>query len=161
MKTTLFLVFLYLGMSAALVSASEEKVHHVRSGDTLWKIARQYGTTLEKLKSANGLKSDLIIVGSKILIPKHATKAPPQARTHKVKPGQTLCSISRQHGVTVRQLCLWNSIGDPGKLRSGQIVSLVGENLAARKTVAKAKAQPAPKSSKQTKKSHGWTKPSP
>lgn len=37
--------------------------HKVVSGDTLSGIAKKYGTTVEKIKSLNGLKSDLIKAG--------------------------------------------------------------------------------------------------
>jgi peptidoglycan lytic transglycosylase D len=40
----------------------------------------------------------------------------PQARSHtrvRVKPGDTLWSISRRYGVEMTDLCRWNGIGDP------------------------------------------------
>ncbi|MCB1225491.1 MAG: LysM peptidoglycan-binding domain-containing protein [Verrucomicrobiales bacterium] len=40
----------------------------MRSGETLYGLARKYGTTVSKIKSANGLKSDLIRIGQKIKI---------------------------------------------------------------------------------------------
>jgi LysM repeat protein len=44
--------------------------HSVRKGDTLWGLARKYGTTVTKIKKANGLRSDVIRVGKTYLIPK-------------------------------------------------------------------------------------------
>ncbi len=41
----------------------------VRSGDTLSEIAVDYGTTVKAIKRANSLKSDVIKVGQKLLIP--------------------------------------------------------------------------------------------
>jgi len=42
----------------------------VKKGDTVERIARRYGTTVSKLKAANGLKSDLIRIGQTLKIPK-------------------------------------------------------------------------------------------
>lgn len=41
----------------------------VQAGDTLWKIARRYGTTVEAIKRANGLIGDTILVGQVLRIP--------------------------------------------------------------------------------------------
>lgn len=42
----------------------------VKKGDTVERIARRYGTTVSKLKAANGLRSDLIRIGQTLKIPK-------------------------------------------------------------------------------------------
>lgn len=44
--------------------------HTVRSGDTLSGIARRYGTSVARIKSANGLKSDVIRDGRTLVIPR-------------------------------------------------------------------------------------------
>lgn len=44
--------------------------HTVKSSDTLYGIARKYGVSVERLKKANGLKSDKIRTGSTLTIPK-------------------------------------------------------------------------------------------
>ena len=43
--------------------------HIVQRGDTLFLLARRHGTTIQAIKAANGLKSDTIIIGQKLLIP--------------------------------------------------------------------------------------------
>lgn len=45
------------------------RYHVVQSGDSLEKIARQQGTTVEKIKELNSLSSDLIVVGQEIRLP--------------------------------------------------------------------------------------------
>ena len=47
----------------------EGKIHRVRSGDTLSEIARRYGTTVSKLRSANGLASNRLRIGQELKIP--------------------------------------------------------------------------------------------
>ena len=41
----------------------------VQPGDSLWRIARRFGTTVEAIKQANGLTSDTILVGQVLRIP--------------------------------------------------------------------------------------------
>ena len=55
--------------SSGSAAASEGKVHRVRSGDTLSEIARRYGTTVSKLRSANGLTSNRLHIGQELRIP--------------------------------------------------------------------------------------------
>ncbi|MCA9520902.1 MAG: LysM peptidoglycan-binding domain-containing protein [Myxococcales bacterium] len=40
----------------------------VKRGDTLWKLARRYGTSLERLKSLNGLRGERIKIGQRLKI---------------------------------------------------------------------------------------------
>lgn len=47
---------------------SSSKTHTVKSGDTLWGIAQKNNTTVAKIKSANGLKSDTIHPGDKLKV---------------------------------------------------------------------------------------------
>lgn len=51
-------------------SSSRSVRHTVRSGDTLSGIARRYGSSVSKIKSANGLRSDLIRPGQTLSVPK-------------------------------------------------------------------------------------------
>lgn len=55
--------------SSGASTASSGKVHRVRSGDTLSEIARRYGTTVSKLRSANGLTSNRLRIGQELKIP--------------------------------------------------------------------------------------------
>ena len=47
-----------------------DKIQPVKAGDTLGKIAAGHGTTVEFLKRANGLKSDVIRPGQRLKVPK-------------------------------------------------------------------------------------------
>jgi chromosome segregation ATPase len=50
--------------------ALETTTYRVRAGDSIDKIARQFGTTPEQLKKINQLHNDLILVGQEIRVPK-------------------------------------------------------------------------------------------
>lgn len=45
------------------------KLHTVAKGDTLTSLSKKYGTTVESLKTANGLRSDSISLGQSLKIP--------------------------------------------------------------------------------------------
>ncbi len=69
----LITLLLLLPLAHQSVSAHERPAEDVEytvvSGDTLSKIAKKYGVTVEDLYKANNLKSDLITVGMKLTIP--------------------------------------------------------------------------------------------
>jgi LysM repeat protein len=44
------------------------QMHTVRQGDTVGKIAHQYGVSIQVIKSENHLKTDLIHVGQKLRV---------------------------------------------------------------------------------------------
>ena len=50
-------------------ASSKPKTHIVKKGETLSVIARNYGTTINAIKTANGLKNDNIRAGQKLTIP--------------------------------------------------------------------------------------------
>ncbi len=56
--------------SAKSGGSSKLGVYTVKAGDNLSRIAKRNGTTVEKIKKANGMKSDVVIPGKKIVIPK-------------------------------------------------------------------------------------------
>ena len=50
--------------------AVQTKSYEVKSGDVLWKIAKQFGTTWEKLQEMNSLKNPhMILPGQKLIVP--------------------------------------------------------------------------------------------
>lgn len=54
--------------AANTVNGASGKVHVVKAGDNLNKIARSYGTTAKALKQVNNLKGDTIRVGQKLRV---------------------------------------------------------------------------------------------
>jgi len=54
--------------AAPAAKPGETVTHVVRLGDNLFQIAKTYGTTVEKIKAANNLASDIIAVGQKLVI---------------------------------------------------------------------------------------------
>jgi LysM repeat protein len=48
---------------------SKQKVHVIQEGDSLWKIARKYGTTVEAIMKLNNLESERLRLNRKLEIP--------------------------------------------------------------------------------------------
>ncbi|MFB5189538.1 LysM peptidoglycan-binding domain-containing protein [Alicyclobacillus fastidiosus] len=87
-----------VGMSALSltpVTAFANTTHTVKSGDTLWGIARTAKTTVQKLQSFNHLKSDTIVIGQRLVIPSTTTKKS-SATTTSTHPSQVAVDAPKQ-----------------------------------------------------------------
>ncbi len=64
------------------LSAPEKTLveHQIVAGDSLWKIARQYETTVAEIKAANQMEGDTILAGQKLMVP--TTMVPEGGVTH-------------------------------------------------------------------------------
>lgn len=49
-------------------------IYFVKEGDSLWKIAKEFDTTIDEIKEINELEDDMIVVGQKLLVPRHINK---------------------------------------------------------------------------------------
>lgn len=54
--------------SAQTVAAVSDVTHRVRRGETLWRIAKRYGTNVNALRAHNGLASDVLQVGQTLRV---------------------------------------------------------------------------------------------
>lgn len=89
---------------------STDTRYTVRSGDSLWSIATRHSVTVAHLKQWNGLTSNLLTIGQKLIVAGEVTPAPPTTTRYTVRSGDTLWAISRRNGVTVNQLMTWNKL---------------------------------------------------
>ncbi|MEA3459079.1 MAG: LysM peptidoglycan-binding domain-containing protein [Chloroflexota bacterium] len=90
----------------------------VRWGDTLSRIAKRFGTTVDAIASANGLADpNYIRAGQTLFIP--GVSPPPSPGTYIVQPGDTLYSIAKRYGTTVAAICQANHIFNPDYIQVG------------------------------------------
>lgn len=80
----------------------------VQPGETLFTLARRFGTTVAAIKAANNLTGDTIFVGQTLFIPGPVTGG--GTSTYSVRPGDTLYSIARRFGTTVAALQAANNL---------------------------------------------------
>jgi membrane-bound lytic murein transglycosylase D len=105
----------------------------VANGDTLSHIARRYRTDVATLQRVNRLSGSTIRAGQALFIPKsrEAPELYPTASRlpkgdYQVKPGDSLWSIARAHGVALNSLVKVNHIGPKEVLRVGQSLEIPG-----------------------------------
>ncbi len=98
------------------------KVYIVQPGDTLFKIAQRFNTTVDAILAINPEIKDpnLIFPGQKILIPIER-----KFEIYVVQPGDTLFRIAQRFGVTVAEILAINpEIKDPDDIRPGQKIRI-------------------------------------
>lgn len=91
----------------------------VRAGDTLWLIARRYGTTVEAIKRLNGLSSNVLQIGQVLRIP--VSQSPYVDYT--VRAGDTLWNLARRYGTTVEEIMRINGLTS-SSLQIGQVLRI-------------------------------------
>ncbi|MFT9596596.1 LysM peptidoglycan-binding domain-containing protein [Mesobacillus sp.] len=115
--------YLYIGQKLKVPAAGSPEpvqqpvIHTVQSGDTLWKVAQKYNTTIDAIVRANNLDpAKYLYIGQKITIPSSTTPQPPLAQPviHTVASGDTLWKISVKYGTTVDAIVKVNNL-DPTK----------------------------------------------
>ncbi|RXK18041.1 C40 family peptidase [Macrococcus sp. DPC7161] len=110
MKKTLLTAAVVTTVAGISYQAQAES-YEVKSGDSLWTIAKENGTSVAELKSLNKLDSDLIIVGQKLKVE--------NKDFYTVKKGDTLKSIAKHFDVSVKELKAWNNLSSD-KLKVGK-----------------------------------------
>jgi len=114
--------------------SAEGNVYAVRSGDTVWDIARAFGTTPEKIRRLNKLdRRSRIYVGQKLRIFENGNSSTyvkkdnnPKTGTYKVKKGDTLWDIARKFGMTTGNLRRLNGLGRSSRIYPGQKLVING-----------------------------------
>lgn len=78
----------------------------VKRGDTLYSIAQAFNISIEELKKANNLTSNVLSIGQVLTIP----KSNENYITYTIKKGDTLYSIARNYNVSVSELMKLNNL---------------------------------------------------
>jgi LysM repeat protein len=98
---------LYGNLNECVVDEENYISYTVKSGDTLYSIAKKYGTTVDKIKMENNLSSNLLSIGQVLLIP---TESQSNTVSYTVKSGDTLYSIAKKYNTTVDKIKRENNL---------------------------------------------------
>ncbi len=82
--------------------------YRVKRGDSLYKIAKRYGIKVALIKKFNRLKSNLLHLNQKLLLPISQRSR----RIYRVKKGDTILKIAHRFGVDAKKLKIWNDKKD-------------------------------------------------
>lgn len=95
----------YRGITQNIPSPNPGSIRYtVQPGDSLWLIAQKYGTTVNAIKSLNGLTTDMLSIGQVLKIPSQAQAA------YTVKAGDSLWTIAQRYGTTVNAIKQLNGL---------------------------------------------------
>jgi membrane-bound lytic murein transglycosylase D len=126
-----------LPSAAELASLEEEETparrrapsgkHVVRSGDTLWSIARTHGVSMDRLASSNNLaRNGTLSIGQVLAIPGTAqlastdSSAVARSTTYVVRRGDSLSTIATKFRVALSDLLGWNNLTKRSVIKPGQ-----------------------------------------
>ena len=89
-------------------------VYTVKKGDSLYSISKKYNTTVEEIKRYNNLKTDLLNIGDRIVIPCNVENNYKDNNyvTYIVVKGDSLYSIANKFGTTVERIKELNDLNN-------------------------------------------------
>jgi LysM repeat protein len=126
---------------AAASRSRHFKIHVVRSGATLWGIARYYGVSVSEIVAANRIANpSRIFAGQRLVVPGVPARDPDRrssgrggsgprqasAVVHVASRGSTVWGIARLYGVSMSAIVSANHLADPSRIFAGQRLLVPG-----------------------------------
>jgi membrane-bound lytic murein transglycosylase D len=99
--------------------------HRVRKGDSLYIIAKQYGTTTKKIQDLNNLKTTILHKGQVLTIFPGKNIKPPAVdglATYEVRAGDSPFQIAKRHNMALVRFLHLNQLNPRSKIFPGQKV---------------------------------------
>jgi membrane-bound lytic murein transglycosylase D len=100
-----------------LIKEGEKLIYVVRRGDSLYKIAGAYNTSIQKIKDDNNLTTNNLDVGQKIVI---QSGKPEGAVNYTVRSGDTPFEIAREYRMNLNTFLQINGLSRRSKIYPGQ-----------------------------------------
>jgi len=123
----------HLAYNQAHSLTQRKHIHTVKSGDSLWKLAKHYNTSIKQLASWNNLSpKSRLKQGQKLAIFTPLINTNKKIE-HVLKSGESLWLLAKRYNVKTVQIAKWNKISTHKILRPGMkltIWSLAPQDLA-------------------------------
>ena len=100
----------------------KENVYVVKPGDTLYRIANNYGVLIDDLINTNNLTSNILTIGQELIIPIKPTTEEDYV-VYRVVPNDTLYSIAKRFNTKVDAIKSFNNLTS-NLLNIGQILQI-------------------------------------
>lgn len=81
----------------------------VQKGDSLYSISRMYGISVDDIKNANNLTSNILTIGQVLTIPTDEVSSN-TSNLYVVQKGDSLWSIANRFGVSINQIRMMNNL---------------------------------------------------
>ena len=92
----------------------EQNIYTVKSGDTIYSIARNFNVSVTSLRNLNNLSTDNLSIGQKLFIPEkeidNSSPSTPSNDSYIVKSGDSLYAIARKYNITVDEIKRLNNL---------------------------------------------------
>ncbi|CAM2865925.1 LysM peptidoglycan-binding domain-containing protein [Salinicoccus roseus] len=126
------------GIASHNISAAE---YTVESGDTLWSLANESGTSVSTLKEVNELSGDLIVPGDVLEVDAEPSEEDAQENdgTYVIKSGDTLFEIGQKFDVDYQKIMEWNNLSTD-MIYAGKTLIVAASAAPATETVEEAPA---------------------
>jgi murein DD-endopeptidase MepM/ murein hydrolase activator NlpD len=113
--------------------ADDDIIHVVKSGETIYGLAREYDVKVEEILFINGIDdARKIQSGQRLRIPSKPAMVPPvnsdpnapAVVLHRAQKGETLFGICRQYGISLQGLRSINNLAESYVLKSGDVLKI-------------------------------------
>jgi len=96
--------------------------YRVKSGDSLWILAKRYRTTTKKIVALNKLPNTNLHIGQILKIPgrKHDPSSKEGFKTHIVRRGESPFRIAKRYGMSLERFLRINNLSPRSKIYPGQ-----------------------------------------
>lgn len=110
------------GAIAHVSSSAGSVTHTVRRGDSLWKLASHYGSTVDRIKRDNGLRSDSLSIGQRLRINRGPATIASSGRSYTVRQGDTIGRIAQAENIPIDSLLRTNGLSRTSTIYPGQVI---------------------------------------
>ena len=100
--------------------------HVVRSGDSLWNIAKKYGATVKQIQKKNRLRNNRLQIGQVLKIPRPAvqTATGEGLKTYQVRRGDSPFRIAKKNNMSLERFLRINRLTPRSKIYPGQLLMI-------------------------------------